>query len=107
MASKKVGKQMRELAQLAYERDLTRSIEDLQEQMKAWQAGKMTVWEIEQDIHIFHNKTARSLYKSYVMTDSILAVAIRVAKGVISLNDVPEEERKKIQDIAVHMNHGE
>lgn len=107
MASKKVEKQMRELAQIAYERDLTRSIEDLQEQMKAWKAGKMTVWDIEQDIHMFHNKTARSLYKSYAITDSIIAVAIGVAKGVISLSDVPEEERKKIQDIAVQMNHDE
>ena len=107
MVSKKVGKQMRELAQLAYERDLSRSIEDLQERMKAWEAGKMTVWDLEQDIHIFHNKTARYLYKSYAMTDSIIAVALVVAKGVISLNDVPEEKRKKIQDIAVQMNHDE
>jgi len=98
---------MRELAQLAYERDLTFSIEVLQEQMKAWKAGKMTVWDIEQDIHLFHNKIARSLYKNYAMSDTIIAVSLGVAKGVISLDDVPEEERKKIQDIAAQMNHDE
>lgn len=106
MTSRKTSKQMRALVQLAYERDLSRCIDVLLAQMNDWKDGKATIWDIEQSIHEFHNKTARSLYRSYVMTDPLLAVAFGVAQGVISLQDVPEEERARIKDISVSINNG-
>jgi len=106
MASRKIDKQMRELAQLAYERDLSRCIDVLHAQMSEWKDGRMTVWDIEQSIHEFHNKIARSLYRSYAMNDTFLAVAFGVAQGVLSLNDIPESEKAKIQDVAESINRG-
>jgi hypothetical protein len=106
MASRKIDKRMKELALLAYERDLSRCIDVIHAQMNEWKVGKMTVWDIEQSVHEFHNKIARSLYRSYVMTDTILAVAFGVAQGVISLDDIPESEKAKIQDVAEGINRG-
>ena len=65
-----------------------------------WKEGKVTVWDIEQSIHEYHDKIARSLYRSYAMTDTFLAVAFGVAQGVLSLDDIPESEKAKIQDVA-------
>ena len=97
---------MKELAQLAYERDLSRCIDVIHAQMAEWKDGKMTVWDIEQSIHEFHNKIARSLYRSYAMTDAFLAVAFGVAQGMLSLDDIPESERAKIQDVAEKIDRG-
>jgi len=104
MASRKTSKLLRELAQVAYERDLSRSIDELHRQMADWKNGQMTVWDIEQSIHEFHNKIARSLYRSYAHTDSILAVAIGIAQGVIVLADALEEVREQLQQIVEGIN---
>lgn len=106
MASRKIDKRMKELAQLAYERDLSRCIDVLHAQMNEWKDGKMTVWDIEQSIHEYHNKIARSLYRSYAMTDTLLAVACGVAQGVLSLDDIPESEKAKIRDVTGSITRG-
>lgn len=104
MASRKIEKQMKELAHLAYERDLSRCIDVLHARMNEWKDGKMTVWDIEQSIHEYHDKIARTLYRSYVMSGTFLAVAFGVAQGVLSLDDIPESEKTKVQDVADSIN---
>jgi len=104
MASRKIDKRMKELAQLAYERDLSRCIDVLHAQMNEWKDGKMTVWDIEQSIHEYHDKIARSLYRSYAMTDTFLAVAFGVAQGVISIDDIPESEKANIRNVSEGIN---
>jgi hypothetical protein len=106
MAPRKIDKQMKELAQLAYERDLSRCIDVLHAQMSEWKDGRMSVWDIDQSIHEFHNKIARGLYRSYAMTDTFLAVAFGVAQDVLSIEDIPESEKAKIQDVATRINRG-
>jgi len=106
MASRKLDKRMKELAKLAYERDLSRCIEVWHMQMHEWKDGKLTVWDIEQSIHEFHNKIARSLYRNYATTDTFLAVAFGVAQGVLSLDDLPESEKARVQDVAESINRG-
>lgn len=100
MVARKTSKKIRELALLAYERDLSRSIDVLHREMEKWKKGQMTVWDIEQSIHVFHNKTARDLYRRYAQSDSILAVSCGIAHGDIAINDVPEEVREQVQKIA-------
>jgi cobalamin biosynthesis Co2+ chelatase CbiK len=104
MASRKGSKQVKKLALLAYERDLSRCIEKLQDQMAEWKNDKISVWDVEQSIHEFHDKIARSLYRSYALTDPITAVAFGVAQAVITLDDVPEDVRQQIQEIAKVIN---
>ncbi len=99
MFSKKSQKKLNELALIAYERDLTQRIAELHGEMNAWKKGNMTVWDIEQNIHVFHNKTARNLYRNYVMSEPLFAVSFGVATGVISLLDVPEDAREQVQKI--------
>jgi len=104
MTSRKGSKQIRKLALLAYEKDLSRCIRVLQDQMAEWTRAEITVWDVEQSIHEFHDKIARSLYRSYAQSDPITAVAFGVAQGVITLDDVPEDVRERIQEIAKAIN---
>jgi len=106
MTSRKIEKRMKELAHLAYERELSRCIDVLHAQMNEWKKGMMSVWDIEQSIHEYHDKIARSIYRSYVMTDTFLAVAFGVAQGVLTPDDLPESEKAKIQDVAERINRG-
>ncbi len=99
MFSKKTRKLLRELALIAYEKDLTLSIDELYSDMNEWKKGNMTVWDIEKNIHVFHNKTARDLYRSYALSDPLFAVSIGVSKGVISLLEVPEDAREQVHKI--------
>lgn len=104
MASRKTSKELKALAQLAYERELSRCMDALQQEMERWKSGQISVWDIEQSIHEFHKKTARDLYRRYAHTDSVLAVACGIAGGNIAINDVPEEAREEVQKIADAIN---
>jgi hypothetical protein len=104
MASRKTSKELKALAQLAYERELSRCMDALQQEMERWKSGQISVWDIEQSIHEFHNKTARDLYRRYAHTDSVLAVACGIAGGNVTIDDVPGEAREEVQKIVAAIN---
>lgn len=94
--SKKDKKRLRELADEAYEKDIARSLDMLNEQFAHWKAGKISAWDLNQHIHEFHDKTARKLYKMYAMAEPGIAVGFAVQRGVISLEEVPESVKASI-----------
>ena len=98
--TKKQKKHLRELTEIAYERDLSRCLEVVSKNFDAWKKNEISTWDLNQLIHEYHNEIARELYKSYVMTDSIFSVAFGVAQGVISLDDVDKTFREKISSLA-------
>lgn len=100
--SKKDKRRIRELAGQAYEKDISRSLDMLNEQFVRWKAGEISVWDLNQHIHEFHDRTARDLYKMYAMTKSDIALNVGVQRGVISIEDVPESIRASIAaDLAI------
>ena len=94
--SKKQKKHLRELTNLAYERDLSRCLEVLESSFKDWKNNEITVWDLNQVIHEYHNEIARDLYKSYTMNDPVFSVAFGLKQGVISLQDIEENCRDEI-----------
>ena len=95
--SKRDKKKLRYLVDLAYKNDLSRCLDVVYENFKSWKSGENTVWDLEQHIHEFHNKTARDLYKSYVTNDPVFAVAFGIRQGVISLEEVPDQVKEEIK----------
>jgi len=98
--TKKQKKHLKVLAEIAYERDLTRCLEVVANNFESWKRKEISVWDINQDIHNYHNEIARDLFKSYTMKDTAFSVAFGVAQGVISLNDVDESCRDRISDLS-------
>ena len=84
----------RELAGLAYERELSAELTKLREQFDAWDAGQMTPFELEQAIHQFHDGVSRQLYNRYSSGSTLPhAVAAAIMNGTISVAEIPEPAR--------------
>lgn len=89
--SKAVSKKMRELSNLAYERELRLEMEVLAKQFKLWQDNQINVWDLEQAVHNFHNGAARELYKHYTMLKPAEALPYALFKNIITYEELPVE----------------
>jgi hypothetical protein len=94
---KAVRKAIRELASLAYERELSIELSALRGKFDEWHRDVIDAFELEQAIHRFHNGAARELFNRYssgAMLDH--AVAGAVIRGALQENELPEIAREHI-----------
>ncbi|MEJ2201231.1 MAG: hypothetical protein P8X63_09510 [Desulfuromonadaceae bacterium] len=99
--TKSQKKHLRQLAGQCYEKEMSIALEALYEDFKKWKNSEITPWDLTEIIHEHHDKTARDLWKTYVqMNDPSLAVSIALAKGIITIEDVPENCRALVERMA-------
>jgi len=55
-------KELRRLAEVAHERELSTALAALDAQCQEWHAGTLNVHELRDAVHQFHNGVARDLY---------------------------------------------
>jgi hypothetical protein len=79
----RIKREIRQLAGLAQERELTRELQGLREQFERWQRGELTPFELSDAIHRFHDGPARDLYVQYMRSHPEPLVAGAIAAGVI------------------------
>jgi hypothetical protein len=92
-----------ELASRAYERELARALGILGEKFQKWQDGEITPLDLHEEIHHYHNGTARDLYKIYEMVnDPRIAVAQAIAKGILAYEEVDERCRPAVERLVAH-----
>ena len=92
--TKSQKKQLRQLAGQCYEKEMTLALETLYEDFRKWEKSEITAWNLNDKIHQYHNGTARELYKLYEgPSGPIVALSQAVAKGIINIEDVPENCR--------------
>ncbi len=103
--SKKQKRHLRELTELAYERDLERCLEVLAQNFDAWRKNDVSVWDLDRKIHEYHQEIARSLYKSYTLNNPIFTVAFGIAQGVISIDEVDESCRGRVLSLSKEMQN--
>src|SRR5690349_2784299 len=96
--SKSEGKQLRALASLAYERELSAALAQLEGQFVDWRAGKLSPFELSDAIHKFHDGTGRQLYVFYTGKPA-LCVAHALATGVLSEQEVSKDLASKLQSM--------
>jgi len=85
---------LRELAQVAHERELQSIMDRLQDNFNAWQQGDVSVWQMETCLNDFVNGTSRALHTTYTLTDPSFSVAYAVSKGVLAMEEIPVELHK-------------
>ena len=91
-------KHLRTLSEKAYDRELSQALDDLSDRFKVWQKGNLSSWDLNQEIHEFHNGRSRDLYKFYVMNyDPIFCVAYALAKEIVDIEDVEKNCRAILQ----------
>lgn len=80
---------IRELAGMAYERELSTATLALQKNFERWNRREMDVFELEKCIHKFHDGASRGLYKHYVMFgDAEVLLASAVAREIVKESEV-------------------
>ena len=88
---------IRELASLAYERELAAELAKLRVEFDTWAAGEMNAFELEQAIHHFHHGVARELYNRYSPGSTLPhAVAAAIMLGTICSTEIPAPAREHL-----------
>lgn len=103
--SKSQKKHLRELAGIGYERDLGRCLNVVKNSFEKWEAGEMSVWDLNDKIHEFHDDIARELYKAYYsIGDPTYSVAFGVRQGVIDIEEINGECMPLLQPLLDYFN---
>lgn len=56
---------LRELASIAYERELARELAELEDGFRRWRAGEINAFGLSEAIHLFHQGPSRDLFSKY------------------------------------------
>jgi hypothetical protein len=75
---------IRELAEIAYDRELSRELTALEGEFARWRNGAISAHDLDERIHQFHQGPNRQLFTRYTGSAIDLAVAAAIANGVIS-----------------------
>ena len=92
--TKSQSKHLRTLSETAHERELSQALGELHVRFQEWQEGNVSTWDLNQEIHEFHDGRSRDLYKFYVINnDPFFSVANALANEIIDIDEVPENCR--------------
>jgi len=92
-----------ELASRAYERELAIVLDGLYERFRKWKSNEITPWDLQEELHHYHNGTARDLHKIYEMVnDPRVAVAQAIAKGIMDITEVNEHCRSLVDGLVAY-----
>lgn len=87
---------LRELARLAYERELSEALRQLATDFAAWKGKSINAFDLADSIHEFHNGAARGLWSLYNQLKPPIIVAGALERGVLTSKDVPDSLRAKL-----------
>lgn len=96
--TKKQKKHIREMAGMAYERELAVALDKLLASFQKWKKGEINAFDADEKIHEYHNGAARELYKLYVTGDPDMAVLIALKNGILQIEDLNEDCRSFYQE---------
>lgn len=89
--TKSQNKRMRELAGIAYSRELSLASDALLGEFNQWKEERIDVFELNEKIHKFHNGISQTLYKRYVGMDSRFGVARALKTGILERSEIDED----------------
>ena len=89
--SKQLAQKLRQMAEIAYERELTSASEALLHEFQRWKNGEIDVFELNTRIHEFHNGISRALYIRYSGRDNTFVIASALHRGILTRKEVGED----------------
>ena len=84
-------RKLRELASLAYERELTAALADLESRFEEWRKDEINAFDLSEWIHEFHQGPARELWSIYNELEDDLLVVRALAHGHLKRSEVDQE----------------
>ena len=89
--TKSQKKRLRNLASVAYERELAAASKSLLREFRRWEQKEIDVFELNERIHEFHNGISRTLYSRYVGMDPGFGVARAIKSGVLKPTELDDD----------------
>ena len=86
--TKKQKAELRRLAGLAHERELSEAISSLESEFGRWRRGEISVFELNDRIHRFHHGESRDLYTLYDPRHAEIVVPGAIARGTLQEEEV-------------------
>lgn len=96
MQDKKKRKYYRKLAGIAYERELSNALNELQGEFTKWQNGEIDSFELNQKVHEFHHGVSRDLYKLYDMGHEWITAPGAIYRGIIAEDELEEPYKAEL-----------
>ena len=91
-------KSLRELAHLAYDRELGRELARVEAAFAEWHAGRLDPHGVSAAIHAFHDGVARDLWVLYNRIHPSSTVPRAVATGLLTEDEIPPALLAKLQN---------
>ncbi len=92
--SKQAKRQLRELAGIAYERELRAALKPVEQALADMYAGKCDAFAASEVIRQFHQKPSRDLWVQYNQMESEFSIAAALLDNIISPEEIPAEVRQ-------------
>ncbi len=89
--SKSEKKRLRELAALAYERDLGESLSKIALKVDEWRNGSITAVQLNEALHEYHQREARNVWSRYQTDQYDIQVAGAVVRGLLTETELGKE----------------
>lgn len=109
MYSKSTKKKLRQLSNIAFERELGKHLDELFHHFEKWKNDEIESSDLSHLIHKFHDGTAREIYKIYNYFSEDDLVARAFVKKLISedelTNPIKEQIESRIKIFENQINH--
>jgi hypothetical protein len=86
--SKEERSRLRELASIAYERELSRELAQVEDVFRRWRGGEINAFGVSEAIHQFHQGPSQDLFSKYRSSNLEIVVAQAIHNGFISKDEV-------------------
>src|SRR5437773_3230812 len=97
--TKKQKAELRRLAGVAHERELSAALSNLESEFGRWRRGEISVFELNDRVHRFHHGVSRDLYNLYDPRDAEIVVPAAIARGTIREDELEPALLQNLSDL--------
>jgi hypothetical protein len=99
LSTEKQRREIRRLAGLAYEREISNELDGLYSVFREWKDGALKPFDVSDAVHEFHQGPNRELYKIYNGPNASFVVARTVARGLLSRDEVAKVLDERLEQM--------
>ena len=89
--TKIIRRKLRELSNLAHDRELNQKLAELYKEFQRWENGEIHGLQLHDLIHEYHNREGKEIWKIYNQTDTDFIVTRAWRLGVLTDDEIPKD----------------
>ncbi len=92
-------RELRRLAGLGHERELTLALKRLEESFQLWREGKLEPYELNELIHDYHQGEQREIWARYKRGNEVPTVARAIALGLLEKEELSPQLFEELEPV--------